>query len=849
MIPLRLRLRNFMCYRDPDTLDLTGVHLACLAGDNGHGKSALLDAMTWALWGRARARSDDELVTIGQEEMEVEFEFVSSGTHYRVIRKRQLGRPSKSALELQVKDGSGFRVFTAPTQRETQARLNDILRLDYETFVNSALLLQGRADEFTVKAAGERKRILADILGLSVYDGYEARAKELAKEKEQAEREVGARIQEIERELDHWPEYERELAAAQTELRQIASEARAAEAILQELRDRMKALEGQRLQLDQVSKRVQNAEAQLRELDERLDLINRQIAQCESVLQRRAEIEIGYRQLLRLREEDAQYNAKLGRLVTLNEERAEAERQVMAERQKLELQIRVLEGRVAELRKLVEQRSTLEADRVRVSAELEQLNALQAQNEQDKERIKALSNEAAGLTTLNAQLKMDLVALQEKTAMLRKPTAACPVCGQSLSENDRLRLLEEFEQKRGEEGERYRANASRLKEIEALVKSASTEIERRERELRRLPALQGRAATLDRALQEAERASAELQEQEKMVLSLQQRLARRGFAADEQAKLAALQERIAELQYDKASHEEIRQALARLASIESEKAQLDSAQQAATQLQSNRQQLLRDREQWVAVLDVERQRQSELAEALEGWEELALDLKVKARQVDELRSREARALQVVGAVQQKLDYCQYLARERQDRTKQLRTITEERLLYEELQLAFGKKGLQALVIETAIPELEEEANALLGRMTDGRMNVRFETQRDTKAGSTLETLDIRIADENGVRSYEMYSGGEAFRINFAIRIALSRLLARRAGAQLQTLLIDEGFGSQDADGRQKLVEAINSIKDDFSCILVITHIDELKDAFPVRIDVYKTAQGSQIAIR
>jgi exonuclease SbcC len=85
-------------------------------------------------------------------------------------------------------------------------------------------------------------------------------------------------------------------------------------------------------------------------------------------------------------------------------------------------------------------------------------------------------------------------------------------------------------------------------------------------------------------------------------------------------------------------------------------------------------------------------------------------------------------------------------------------------------------------------------------------------------------------------------------VNFAIRIALSKLLARRAGAQLQLLVIDEGFGTQDAEGRERLVEAINSIQDDFQRILVITHIEELKDAFPVRIDVVKTAQGSQISL-
>ena len=64
-----------MCYREEQTLDFSGIHLACLTGDNGHGKSALLDAMTWALWGRAWGRRDDELIALGESEMWVEFEF------------------------------------------------------------------------------------------------------------------------------------------------------------------------------------------------------------------------------------------------------------------------------------------------------------------------------------------------------------------------------------------------------------------------------------------------------------------------------------------------------------------------------------------------------------------------------------------------------------------------------------------------------------------------------------------------------------------------------------------------------------------------------------------------------
>ena len=86
------------------------------------------------------------------------------------------------------------------------------------------------------------------------------------------------------------------------------------------------------------------------------------------------------------------------------------------------------------------------------------------------------------------------------------------------------------------------------------------------------------------------------------------------------------------------------------------------------------------------------------------------------------------------------------------------------------------------------------------------------------------------------------------RVNFAIRLALSEVLAQRAGARLQTLVIDEGFGSQDEIGRQRLIEAINTVKADFAKILVITHIENLKDAFPTRIEVEKTPRGSTINI-
>jgi exonuclease SbcC len=256
--------------------------------------------------------------------------------------------------------------------------------------------------------------------------------------------------------------------------------------------------------------------------------------------------------------------------------------------------------------------------------------------------------------------------------------------------------------------------------------------------------------------------------------------------------------------------------------------------------------LLRDRaERWSKELETDQEELARVEQMAALIEDRLKTSSLLQRDLDRTRLEKRVADERVGGARQRLAALEAYALQRAQRLAERHKLAEDLGMYRDLREAFSKRGVPAMIIETAVPEVESVANQLLTRLSDGELNLRIETQKETKGGEVREALEILISDLLGTRPYELYSGGEAFRINFAIRIALSRLLARRAGAQLRSLFIDEGFGTQDDRGREHLIAAINSIQDDFDRILVITHIEELKEAFPARIEVTKTPQGSE----
>jgi DNA repair protein SbcC/Rad50 len=123
MIPKNLRLSGFLSYKDPTELDFTGFELACISGSNGAGKSSLLDAITWVLFGQARRR-DDAIINSYATSAEIIYDFWYEDNLYRVQRSKHNSKTT--LLELYIDNDGHWKPLTEHTLRETEARIQRI---------------------------------------------------------------------------------------------------------------------------------------------------------------------------------------------------------------------------------------------------------------------------------------------------------------------------------------------------------------------------------------------------------------------------------------------------------------------------------------------------------------------------------------------------------------------------------------------------------------------------------------------------------------------------------------------------------------------------------------------------
>jgi len=783
--------------------------------------------------------------------MEVELEFVVGKQLYRVIRKHlksSSSRPGQTLLELQVASDNGFK-SRASGVVDAKKEIENILLMDYQTFVNSALFLQGHANEFSIKQPAKRKEVLANILGLYLYDQFEEQAKNLAKDRERETRTLNNAIGDITQQLTLKNQCQSELNKVQQEVSVIEKELGIQEAKVIALRREKESLEAKQQHLTELGTRLKRAEKELVYWEQKSKEYGSKIEQYEQLMAQKGAIEEGYNRFLNFKLLNDGFNEKLVQLHSLREHMRPLEKTIEAAKSQLVTQQEVIKNQTSEHEARFTELPRLEERLIQICHQTVELDGLQEEITREKEQNQQLLSQIHHLESLSSQLEEEIKTLAEKINLLAQSGAHCPLCQTKLGTERReqlqtkLKLEKEAKSKtlliKQEEAEQnkleYQSTRNELSQREAFANKQRME-------------KQSQASIIKNRINEIKQAATELSEEKTKLKEVELCLAKGHYAISQRQALARLEEAQNKLGYDEPKHHWVQEQLEELRKYEKYKPELDEAR------------LVRDRERAAlteaqgvisnlyAHIEEDREQRQKFLTELAALPNAASKLAEVEQTRQTLANQWRSSYERVASLQVKLRQYDELENSRRDKQKLYHQALKEGKIYEELAEAFGKKGIQALLIEQALPEVEAEANQLLGKMTDNRMMLRLETQRGTKKGETIETLDIKIADELGTRNYEMYSGGEAFRIDIALRIALSKLLVRRAGASLSTLIIDEGFGTQDDSGREKIVEVLNSIQDYFDKIIVITHLEELRDAFPARINVIKTAQGSTISL-
>ncbi len=1004
MIPLQLTLKNFLSYREA-TLDFRGLHTACICGSNGAGKSSLLEAITWVLWGQSRAALEDDVINAGAKDVRVDFIFHSHQQTHRVIRSRHRGRGS--SLEFQVETPDGFRSLTAKGIKATQKQILDYLKLDYDTFINSAYLRQGRADEFMLRRPSERKQILADLLKLDQYEELAEQAKDLSKQYKGQGEQLEQSLQAIAQRLEEKKAITQEQATLATNLQQL----RQAQETDQKQLQQLQSLEHQRdtvqQQLSFVEQQHQNLSKDCDRLQQEISSTEAQQQQLSQLLSQKEQITEAYSQFLQLQEQEELLGGKFQTYQQAQKQQQQLQQQLTKQVNELNLQIRDKQaqltalssqeqeirdtlsrgGEVAaaleklnrargqlsqldslqlEVSPLLERRNTLQAkvDRAqtRLTAKLEELYSSESQlsaqvattpqlrqqclsvgaeiTSLEKKRVYQQRVQEKGLERRHFQERLQenqrryerqLAELTQKIQMLQTQDAICPLCEQPLDEAHEQHVFQKTKTEQKEVQDQFWVVREQLAVCERELQILRQEYAQLSQEIAPYEDLIEQRGQLEARLEATDEVYDRLYDISQEKKQLEQALGIGNYALELQSELQQIDEQLQQLNYNEQTHAlargeverwrwaEIRsakleEAQRRQGKIDAQKpqlqAQLDALKTALQQLQtiSPLQQQLTALEQQLTEIGYNLEAHNQLRAAVrkaqswqlryqelttaqqqypqvsqrlvslnQSWEErrsdqeginsqiqkivkqleqypdITNDIHTLQQRLQQQRRQLDEQLANQGRLEQHLTQLESLQTQYNEQQQKLQELQRQYRVHQELALAFGKNGIQALMIENILPQLEAETNQILTRLTGNQLHVQIVTQRagrraSKKQAKLIDTLDILIADASGTRAYETYSGGEAFRINFSIRLALARLLAQRAGTALQMLIVDEGFGTQDAEGCDRLIAAINAIASDFSCILTVTHMPQFKEAFQTRIEVSKTQRGSHLSL-
>jgi len=847
VIPLRIEVTNFGALPYAD-IDLKNINLSVVCGHNGIGKSTTFTiAPRFALFGATKGGcSVDDMVRSGTQDCAVTFEFEHRGETYRASRSRSTKGRGKSTLELQKMIDERWVSESGTTIKETEEKIRALLNLDDETFTASSMILQGKANEFSAKPAGQRKAILQQILGLDIYDRLQEEARKNERTVINKIEKLKNKKSELDARLEALPQIQTDIESTKNQLKDVAADIVTAESELKVAENAVRDIEAKKVKFDEINLQVKTLDDEIsakgieqaeqdRKLKQAADAINHE----DQILAKAAEHEQAKQQIILLEVKEPQLNS-------LTKEREGFEIDIKTNNDKLlTLQERIKKGEV-----LIASLELFKKETEEYPALVKKLEELDVLSEKDatlKLRYAVAQNDFNDVSNKmhnkKNMLEAEIKSLELKAALLADSNcidpekAACRFLADAVEAKARLTEAQK---------ELKELDWSECLALNKVVAGIEKEMDELDYNVSDHKATREKAKILAvKAEKVAKLASSEellnnLREQEQDLLQTVGQLAAKKDEADK--KVLALSEELKELPG-------LRKLLLQLEPWLKLKDELPLAKQ--------NKELAEEKIKAIAT-EIEAktlQKAGLIQDSFEVEDEIKR-LPVKLGEVQGLKN----TLQALntnrdslnsrsGALKAKLEILEQDKLDQDKLAKELRPLAKELVRWQTLYKAFGRDGIPALIIENAVPELERIANEILGQMSKGEHSLRFETQRDlkSKAGVT-ETLDIIVSDWAGERVYETFSGGEQLRIDFAIRFALAELLARRAGAKIEWLTVDEGLGSQDAEHRGLVLEAIKDVADRFKKTLIITHIDEAQAVFEQKILFERQGDGVSVTV-
>ena len=878
-------------------IDLSGIHVACLIGVNGAGKSSLLDAITWTLWEEGRARTD-ELIKLGKDEMSCEIDFYMEENLYKVCRSRNKAMKTsqgKSNLEFQVfnpKDES-WKSLSLSATRLTQELIIKTIKMDHETFVNSVYLRQGKADEFTLKGPSQRKQILSDILGLEVYDKLCEAARAKAREIEQGILFEQNLILSLKEKIEKEDEVKENYSNISIKVSESEKELTTLKKLLNESEKELNEKKEKEKQIQALEKSRQNQESLIKILEEQLKNIKTKEEKCKELVENKTEIVKEHSDYLKLKKEveSAEFNKEQFNKLTLEKNYLE---------QELKEKIKKTEQDLAVYKSKLKDRDNTKAKLDEKLKNEDGFNTFLNRAESEIKTFKELQEYFSKVETEGLELKhekelllMEIKKLTDEKEKINKniktlhehsDSESCPLCKSPIKDkekvvelyNTEITTLENKEESFNKEIQLTENNLQikrkehadtkeRINSFGKTIISILSELGKIKQEEINIKTLQSANSTetvsylasmlevskndFQKAREQTLLLDKEINSFQSEINSLNEFLNSGSIIKEITEKINRVKSQTNDLKYSPDLYDGLKKELKEKENIVSKYNQLNNAEVEIVILKKEGADLtvkvssgkneLKELENLIAE-------NKKHIENINDLTNKVTDLKQKEFEMNIRLNKVKKQLIVTEQIIEDIKNSKQALYEKESKIEK---FVSEKSQLETLEKAFSKNGIQVAIIETVVPEIEKEANRILNRLTENQMHIALLTQREKKSSSGLtETLDVVIADNLGTRNYELYSGGEAFKINFALRLALSRLLTNRAGAKLQTLIIDEGFGSQDDAGKERLVEVIKSIQNEFELILVVTHLDELKEAFSTQILVTKDDEGSKVRL-